>query len=181
MQRFFYQCTSLHEILIPAAVEAIKDSSSSGCSSFWRVRRSAMESKRLCAAGSMRDWVGSWGAWDIPECELPSFVMYTIPGRVGLVRSRKWQTEIHGMLREHSLVLIQCCGFVSWSHWFQAFPVWKFEDASMLLELAIWKPNIIDNYLTGTMDLRPLILWRCNVVLILSQWLPLLFQMFSPS
>ena len=138
----FCECTSLQRLVIPPTVTEIHDTAFRGCSSLTRVMF-CDEIEEFVATESMRDW---W-SHGVHEKSLRMYcflVQRSIPQRLGRVRPRTWQSNIHGMLSQ--IPTISKKGLKTYLDFIDSrLSVYEdLEDAPMFLELALWKSNTIE-------------------------------------
>jgi hypothetical protein len=142
-RRAFCNCTSLHRIVIPSSVEVIDAEAFHDCSHLTNVEF-CEEIEEFVSGESMRDW------WNhgVHEKSLSTYCFFArcnIPERVGLVKARKWQFNIHEMLRRIPSIspenLSAYFDFIN-----SKLSVYEsLKDVPMLLELAIYRNNGILN------------------------------------
>jgi hypothetical protein len=139
-----FSSTSLIEIVIPPAVKDIGIKAFSGCTSLTRVVFNN-EIEEFVSAESMREW-WNHGIHDYCLSMYCFLVRCDIPRRFGLVRPRMWQSSIHGMLRRIPTISPRRVTpyFDSIDSKLSVYE--SVEDFPMLLELAIWKAKITDQY-----------------------------------
>jgi hypothetical protein len=140
----FRDCTSLIEIVIPPAVKIIGIKAFSGCTNLTRVVFNN-EIEEFVLAESMREW-WNHGIHDYSLSTYCFLVKCDIPRRLGRVRPRKWQTSIHGMLRSIPMISPRRVTPYFDSIDSKLFFYESVEDFPTLLELAIWKAKITDQY-----------------------------------
>ncbi len=152
----FGGCVLLQRIAIPRAVTAIHYKAFDGCPNLTNVVF-CDEIEEFVSGESFRDW---WNHGVHESClDTYSFlVRCNIPERVGRVRAMKWRTNIHLMLQSiptppqiphiphpsfsyipHPANLLAHLNLIDSKLTFYE----KLNDAAALLELAIWKSNII--------------------------------------
>jgi hypothetical protein len=93
----FCGCRSLHRIVIPQSVTEIDRKAFSFCHRLMRVEF-CEEIESFVSGESMRDW---W-FFGVHEKSLSTYCFFArcnIPERIGLVQARKWQIDIHEMLK----------------------------------------------------------------------------------
>jgi hypothetical protein len=126
---------------IPPAVTVIHEKAFNECSNLMNVRF-CNEIKEFVSGKLMRDW---WDHGVHKKCLrlYCFFVQCNIPERVDLVLLRMWQSNIHNMLG--GIPSIPPKGLDSYFYSIDSkLSVYKkLKDAAMMLELAIWKANII--------------------------------------
>jgi hypothetical protein len=137
----FRDCTSLNAIMIPTSVKAINMMAFNNCSRLTQVQFHE-EIEDFVSGESMRDW------WNhgVNKTSLSTYCFFArcnVPERVGLVQARKWQVNIHEMLRR-----IPSIFHTDLSAYFDSIDsklsiYQKLKDAPMLLELAIYRNNAI--------------------------------------
>jgi len=159
----FGKCTSLREIVIPPAVRVIHEEAFNECSQLTNVCF-CVEIEEFVSGESMREW------WNhgVHERSLSTYcfpVRCNIPERLGLVQARKWQANIHEMLRR--IPSISPNGLDSYFDSIDSkLSVYQnLEDAPMLLELAIWKSKIIEQLFdrdNGTLTVHMLKMQCCT-------------------
>ena len=151
--RAFEGC-ALVRIDIPPSVREIDDEAFRGCLSLTTVQF-CDDIEEFVSSGSMRDW---WNHGVHEKC-LSTYcllVHFNILQRVHLVRARMWQTNIHGILMHIPSIcagLSRNCLDLYFDSIDSKLSVYKnLNDASTLLELAIWKSKIMEQT-NGNIDL----------------------------
>jgi hypothetical protein len=143
-KKAFGDCTSLQRIVIPRTVTRIDDKPFDGCSSLARVEF-CDEIEEFVSGESMRDW-WNHGVHEMCTSAYCFLVACNIPERVGRVRAMKWRAIIYQMLRcipsQPYPLFLQAHHFSFINSKLTYYE--KLNDAAMLLELAIWKPNITE-------------------------------------
>ena len=141
----FGGCTSLQRIVIPRAVTSIDDKAFDGSSNLTHVVF-CDEVEEFVSGEAMRDW-WNHGVHKMCLSTYCFLIRCNIPERVDRVRAMKWRANIHRMLR--------CIPSPPYIRIFTTFRdhfnfidskltfYETLNDAAILLELAIWKSNII--------------------------------------
>ena len=141
----FYGCTSLRHITIPPAVTSIDTNAFNRCSNLTNVRF-CNGIEELVSGESMWHW---WN-YGVHEMSLRTYcflVQCNIPERVVLLRATMWQVHIHEQLRR----IPSISSPKGLNSYFDSIvlklSVYEhLKDVSALLELAIWKSKIIEQY-----------------------------------
>ncbi len=138
----FRECTSLREIVIPPAVRVIHDEAFHECSQLTNVQF-CNEIEEFVSGESMRDW------WNhgVHERSLSTYcflVQSNISERLGLVRQRIWQANIHGMLSCIPSISPKGLDLFYDSIKSKLSAYENLKDAPMLLKLAIWKSKLTE-------------------------------------
>jgi hypothetical protein len=156
----FKECTSLQRIVIPPAVKDVDDSAFKNCSSLTNVAFSD-EIEDFVSCEAMRDW---WNG-GVHERSLSTygfFVRCNIPDRLGCVQVRSWQANIFNMLRR--IPSVHPKGMNSYNHSIDSrFSVYEiFKNTPALLELALWKSKINEQYCQSDFPLTTKMKMQCR-------------------
>jgi hypothetical protein len=137
--------SALVSIVIPPAVKEIDETAFGECSDLTSVKF-CDEIEKFVSAESMRHW---WNNGVHEKClsTYCFFVRCNIPKRVGLVRSATLQTSIHGMLERIPYITRKRYNahFDSIDSKLSAYETkLSAYEGSTMLELAIWKSEIVE-------------------------------------
>jgi hypothetical protein len=145
----FYGCASLQRIVIPQSVTAIHEEAFGNCFDLASVVF-CDEIEEFVSCDSIGGWWNHGAHKRAPRtyCFLKRC---NIPERLCLVRPKKWQTSIHGMLSRIPVIPPRALNSYFDSIDAKLSTYERFEDTPMVLELAIWKSKIVDQY-DGNLD-----------------------------
>jgi hypothetical protein len=188
----FKECMALQNVDLPEGLEFIEDDVFEACPllrhieipstvkniclrAFGDIRSRARNLDRVQFCDDIEEFVSGesirdWWNNGVSEHSLKTYnflVRCNIPSRLEQLIARQWQASIHDMLRGIPLVDFVSVDFFALDDYFTTIEsklaFYELHNATTVLELAIWKSKILEQYGQGMDNVRAMEKLQCRV------------------